>query len=157
MHRSLVYNVCKSGVGMRSRPRIAQRFRKSQGTADGACSDLTALGFFIAPDGALQPPHKLNWRKLLENAIKLVRPLESRGRRPLAQSSRAWSARKGCLWQAFSGKRAGRPRIAEASIVSFCQFLFAPHSAYAVNFRPSKAAPYRKPQSRASRRASARR
>ena len=67
--------------------------------------------------------HAINWRKLLENATKLVRPNGvQRPKRALAQSSRAWSARKGCLWQAFSGKRAGRPRIAEASNVPLANF-----------------------------------
>ena len=34
----------------------------------------------------------------------------------------AWSARKGCQWQAFSGKRAGRPR--KSPIVLPVKFLF---------------------------------
>ena len=52
---SLVNNASESGVGLRSRPRIAKQSRKSRETADGACSNLTASGFFMAPDGSLQP------------------------------------------------------------------------------------------------------
>ena len=101
---------------------------------DGRWSLLQSDGFWLfhSPRRLFAINHKLNWRKLLENVFKLVRPLESRGlgapgktacgslsaesgpagpgRRPLAQSERARSARKGCLWQAFSVERAGRPR-----------------------------------------------
>ena len=77
-HRSLAYNACKSGVGMRSRPRIAQRFRKRRLTTDQACLYLTADVFFIAPDASLLLPHKLNWRKLLESVFKPVRQDGSR-------------------------------------------------------------------------------
>ncbi|MBQ7520441.1 MAG: hypothetical protein IJU12_08980, partial [Clostridia bacterium] len=43
----------KSGVGLRSRPRIAKQSRKIQQMAGRACSNQTAVGFFIAPDGSL--------------------------------------------------------------------------------------------------------
>ena len=37
--------------------------RKSRDTADGACSNLSYPGFFVAPDGSLQP-YNPNWRIL---------------------------------------------------------------------------------------------
>ena len=72
-------NARESGVGLRSRPRIAKQSRKSRETADGACSNLTASGFFIGPRRLFAVPYKLNWRKLLVSVFKLVRPLGCKG------------------------------------------------------------------------------
>ena len=66
-------NACESGVGLRSRPRIAKQSRKSRETADQACLNLTASGFFIGPRRLFAVPHRLNWRKLLESVTKPVR------------------------------------------------------------------------------------
>ena len=75
----MVNKPSKSGVGLRSRPRIAKQSRKSRETADGACSNLTAFGFFIGPRRLFAGPHRLNWRKLLVSVFKLVRPLGCKG------------------------------------------------------------------------------
>ena len=99
----MAYNARKSGVGMRSRPRIAKQSRKRRLTADQACLYLTADVFFIATDDFLQPPHKLNWQKLLETVTKLVRP------NGVQRPKRAFGA---------------EIEAEEASIVSLCQFLF---------------------------------
>ena len=47
-------NARESGVGLRSRPRIAKQSRKSREMTDGACGNLAADGFFVVPDGSLQ-------------------------------------------------------------------------------------------------------
>ena len=49
---------------------------------------IRQLSAFSWPQTTLCSPHRLNWRKLPESVSKPIRPLESRGRRPLAQSSR---------------------------------------------------------------------
>ena len=68
----------------------ALQARKSRETADGACSYLTASGFFIGPRRLFAVLHRLNWRKLPESVIKQVRPLGfQRDEIPLA---RVWAA-----------------------------------------------------------------
>ena len=46
---------------------------------------IRQLSAFSWPQTTLCSPHRLNWRKLPESVSKPIRPLESRGRRPLAQ------------------------------------------------------------------------
>ena len=81
---------CAAGQGLRSKFRgLPARFplkmihwiifralqaRKSRETADGACSNLTAPGFFIGPRRLFAVPHRLNWRKLPDSVFKSVRP-----------------------------------------------------------------------------------
>ena len=50
-------------AGPLSGPQIAQQSEKTKRHQSGACSDLTAPGFFVAPDGSLQP-YNPNWRIL---------------------------------------------------------------------------------------------
>ena len=45
---------------------------------DRACSNQTAIGFFIGPRRLFATTHRLNWRKLLVNVFKLVRQDGSR-------------------------------------------------------------------------------
>ena len=69
----MVNRSSESGVGLRSRPRIAKQSRKIRQMAGRACSYQTAVGFFIGPRRLFAAIDGLNWRKLFENGIKPVR------------------------------------------------------------------------------------
>ena len=64
----------KVWAGPHRGPQIAKQSEKARRHQNGACSDLTAPGFFVAPDGSLQPSRP-NWRKLPVSAPKLFRRL----------------------------------------------------------------------------------
>ena len=95
LQESLAKNARESGVGLRSRPRIAKQSRKIRQMAGRACSYQTAVGFFIGPRRLFAVPHRLNWRKLLGSVFKLVRPDGSRAQAgPLARCLRASSPQR---------------------------------------------------------------
>ena len=75
----MVNNTRESGVGLRSRPRIAKQSRKKPG--DGRWSLLQSDGSWVfhGPRRLFAVPYKLNWRKLLVSVLNLVRPLGCKG------------------------------------------------------------------------------
>jgi len=124
---SLVNSTHESGVGLRSRPRIAKQSRKIRQMAGRACSYQTAVGFFMAPDGSLQSPiGQTGGNCLLMYTSLFARMGVQRAQAgPLAQSSRARSARKTCPWAGFQ-RRAGRkaPDAEASNVLPPFKFLF---------------------------------
>ena len=64
----------KVWAGPHSGPQIAQQSEKAGRHQGGACSDLTAPGFFVAPDGSLQLLTP-NWRKQEASTNQLTSPI----------------------------------------------------------------------------------
>ena len=103
---------------------VRTRTAKSRRTSRKISSLIFRLAFGFSSARKLSWRHTSYKRKLFVIAFKPNRPVKSRGRRPLAQSSRARSARKTCPWAGFQ-RRAGRKAPgAEASNGTLCHLIY---------------------------------